>query len=305
MKNFGSAHRVNYDSSKFYERKMYAGNSAQGAAETEHHRLSKQANVAVSPNNKVPEQYLNTIQVHSSEHMQELPDSSVHLMVTSPPYNVGKEYDADLTFSEYRSLLKRVWEETYRVLVDGGRACINVANLGRKPYIPLNSLITADMLDVGFKMRGEVIWNKSASAGVSCAWGSWKSATNPVLRDVHEYIMVYSKGNFTRKRGKSKESTIQKNEFLEWTKSIWTFPSESAKRVGHPAPFPVELPSRAIKLLSFKGDVVLDPFIGSGTTAVAAEKLGRKWIGYDTSKHYVDIAYRRLNAECQPRLFDE
>ena len=152
MKNFGVVHRVNHDSSKFYERKMYDGRLGQGSSKTECKKFDRHREFSDRSDNQIPKQYLNTIHVHSSEHMQELPDSSVHLMVTSPPYNVGKEYDADLTVSEYRSLLRKVWEETYRVLVDGGRACINVANLGRKPYIPLNSLITTDMLDVGFKI---------------------------------------------------------------------------------------------------------------------------------------------------------
>ena len=161
------------------------------------------------------------------------------------------------------------------------------------------------MLEVGFKMRGEVIWNKAASAGVSCAWGSWKSTSNPVLRDVHEYIMAFSKGNFSRKRHKLKESTILKDEFLEWTKSVWTFPAESANRVGHPAPFPVKLPKKAINLYTFKGDVVLDPFMGSGTTAVAAKRSNRNWIGYDTSKQYVDVANKRIKFESQYELFNE
>ena len=136
----------------------------------------------------------------SSERMAELPDNSVHLMVTSPPYNVGKDYDTDLTLEEYLAFLKRIWAETYRVLVPGGRACINVANLGRKPYIPLHVFMIRDMLDLRFLMRGEIIWNKGASASASTAWGSWQSAANPTLRDIHEYILVFSKGSFQRGR---------------------------------------------------------------------------------------------------------
>ena len=123
--------------------------------------------------------------------MSELPDYSVHLMVTSPPYNVRKEYDEDLTLEEYLNLLHVVFKETYRVLVTGGRACINIANLGRKPYLPLHALIIQTMLEIGFLMRGEIIWDKAASASPSTAWGSWQSASNPVLRDVHEYILVF------------------------------------------------------------------------------------------------------------------
>ncbi len=225
--------------------------------------------------------------------MSELPDYSVHLMVTSPPYNVRKEYDEDLTLEEYIDLLHVVFKETYRVLVTGGRACINIANLGRKPYLPLHALIIQTMLEIGFLMRGEIIWDKAASASPSTAWGSWQSASNPVLRDVHEYILVFSKESFSRKP-EVKEDTIERESFLEWTKSIWTFPAVSAKRIGHPAPFPEELPRRLIDLYSFKNDVVLDPFCGSGTTCLAAFRLGRQYIGYEINPQYKQLAEERL-----------
>jgi site-specific DNA-methyltransferase (adenine-specific) len=225
--------------------------------------------------------------------MDELPDNCVHLMVTSPPYNVLKEYDDNLNLDEYLKLLMRVWIETYRVLVPGGRACINVANLGRKPYIPLHSYIIDQMLEIGYLMRGEIIWNKASSASPSTAWGSWQSAANPVLRDVHEYILVFSKGSFGRK-AKGKENTILREQFLEWTKSIWTFPAMPARRVGHPAPFPEELPHRLIQLFTYQNDVVLDPFMGSGTTCLAAAADGRRYVGYDLNEEYVELARKRL-----------
>jgi site-specific DNA-methyltransferase (adenine-specific) len=229
--------------------------------------------------------------------MDELPDCSVHLMVTSPPYNVTKEYDQDLNLEEYLGLLQRVWVETHRVLVPGGRACVNVANLGRKPYIPLHSFIISGMLAAGFLMRGEIIWDKAASASPSTAWGSWKSATNPVLRDVHEYILVFSKDTF-RRVSKDNENTITKEQFLEWTKSVWTFPAVSAKKIGHPAPFPEELPHRLIQLYTFKDDIVLDPFAGSGTTCLAAINDQRHYVGYDTNPDYIQLAEKRItNAE--------
>lgn len=292
MKPFGVGERVNHDSDAFYSRKFFAESK------------NKEVSATGSVENKLAQNECNRIYVHSSENMHELPDNSVHLMVTSPPYNVGKEYDDDLTADEYRTLLRNVWQETFRVLVNGGRACINVANIGRKPYIPLNALITADMLDIGFLMRGEIIWNKAASAGTSCAWGSWMSASNPVLRDVHEYILVYSKGSFSRKKVPGSKSTIERDDFLEWTKSIWSFPAESAKRVGHPAPFPVELPRRVMDLYTFENDVILDPFMGSGTTAVAAERANRLWIGYETSREYANLARQRIESEgvFQPEL---
>lgn len=194
--------------------------------------------------------------------------------------------------------------ETYRVLVPGGRACINIANVGRKPYIPLNYMIGIDAADIGFRMRGEIIWNKSASAGTSCAWGSWRSAANPVLRDVHEYIMIFCKGDFSRRDAAGREATIGRDEFLEFTKSIWTMPTESARKARHPAPFPVELPRRLIQLYTFRDDVVLDPFMGSGTTAVAAAMSKRKWVGYEISKDYIDIVHHRVREETNERLFD-
>jgi modification methylase len=243
--------------------------------------------------NELPKEIINKIILGSAENMKELPNNSIHLMITSPPYNVSKEYDEDLSLKEYLQLLKNSLKETYRVLVNGGRACINVANLGRKPYIPLSDYISQMMLEIGFNMRGEIIWNKAASASPSTAWGSWQSAANPILRDVHEYILVFSKGNYKREKGE-KENTISKEQFMEWTKSIWTMNAESARRIGHPAPFPEELPNRLIQLYSFTNDIILDPFIGSGTTAISALKANRNYVGYDINKEYIGLANRRI-----------
>jgi DNA modification methylase len=282
---FGTAGRINHDSSKFYSSKLYEG--IRGEIET-----GEDAELLDSS-------LLNTILLKSSERMDELPDRSVHLMVTSPPYNVTKEYDDELTLAEYRGMLQRVFTETYRVLVNGGRACVNVANLGRKPYIPLHAYIIHDMQQIGFLMRGEIIWNKGASASPSTAWGSWQSASNPTLRDIHEYILVFSKGNFSRiKSGRT--DTIRKAEFLEFTKSVWTFPAERAKTVGHPAPFPVELPRRLIELYTFEGDVVLDPFCGSGSSCIAALATNRKYVAYDVKPEYVELARKRIGRYLEP-----
>ena len=143
-------------------------------------------------------------------------------------------------------------------------------------------------------MRGEIIWDKSASAGSSTAWGSWKSSSNPTLRDVHEYILIFSKSHFKREKIEERPSTITRDEFLENTKSVWTFPTVSAKKIGHPAPFPVELPYRLIQLYSYKDEIVLDTFMGSGQTAIAGLKAGRKYIGYEIEKEYVDLANKRI-----------
>lgn len=196
----------------------------------------------------------------------------------------------------------------YVVLVPGGRACINIANLGRKPYIPLHAFIVEDMQELGFLMRGEIIWNKASSGSPSTAWGNWLSAKNPILRDIHEYILVFSKGMFTRKYLPSRRSTISKEEFLEFTKSVWTFPAEPATKVGHPAPFPVELPYRLIQLYTFEGEVVLDPFTGSGQAAIAAIKTKRHHVGYEINGEYVNLAEKRIREFSlsfnAPTLFD-
>ncbi len=204
--------------------------------------------------------------------------------------------------------MKRVWSEVKRVLVPGGRVCINIANLGRKPYIPLYTFIIEDMFDLGLLMRGEIIWNKASSGSPSTTWGSWLSAKNPTLRDIHEYILVFSKGMFTRNSLPKRRSTISKEEFLEFTKSVWTFPAEPATKIGHPAPFPVELPYRLIQLYTFEGEVVLDPFIGSGQTAIAAIKTRRHYVGYDINEKYVKLAEERIKefslSYDAPKLFE-
>jgi site-specific DNA-methyltransferase (adenine-specific) len=215
-------------------------------------------------------------------------------MVTSPPYNVGKDYDEDLSLDEYLELLASVLEETKRVLEPGGRVAVNVANLGRKPYLPLSHLVAGILQDLGLLLRGEIVWQKAQGAGGSCAWGSWRSAKNPTLRDVHEYVIVASKGAY--RRGRIGRDTITKEEFLEATTSVWNIKPASARRVGHPAPFPVELPRRLIELYTFEGDLVLDPFIGSGTTAVAAVEADRHFVGYDSDAAYLEIARTRVAA---------
>jgi len=278
--SFGSPGRINHDSTAFYASRLYEGLPAEKKTEY--------------IENPISPQFLDRIFSKTSENMEELPDNSVHLMVTSPPYNVGKDYDGNLTLQEYRQFLKRVWQEVYRTLVPGGRACINIANLGRKPYIPLHAFIVEDMLELGFLMRGEIIWNKASSSSPSTAWGSWLSAANPTLRDIHEYILVFSKGMFSRNNASRRRSTISKEEFLEFTKSVWTFSAESARGVGHPAPFPVELPYRLLQLYTFEGEVILDPFMGSGQAAIAAIKTDRHYVGYEISEEYVKLAERRI-----------
>jgi DNA modification methylase len=281
---FGVSRRENHDSSDYYARKLVT------VAETTDRTVSEAPLV-------------DDVFVHSAEQMAELPDNSVALMVTSPPYHVGKDYDADTTFEDYLDLLEAVFRETHRVLQPGGRAVVNVANLGRRPYVPLSHLVTARMLDIGFFMRAEIIWRKAKGAGGNCAWGSWRSPANPVIRDVHEYLLCFSKGRFDRVvKG---EATVDRDEFLEDTISVWEVAPESAKRVGHPAPFPAELPRRFIELYTYKGELILDPFMGSGSTAVAAAQTGRRWIGYDISEEYAEITRKRVAAVEADLLFSD
>jgi site-specific DNA-methyltransferase (adenine-specific) len=276
-KSFGTGKREGHDSSAFYARKLCAANPSDNSCQ----RI-----------NEIPTHHLNRIFSHSSEEMTELPDNSVALMVTSPPYNVGKEYDRDLTLYEYLDFLRRVLSETHRVLVPGGRVAFNVANLGRKPYIPLNGHVANVAAGLGFLMRGEIIWVKGKGAGGSCAWGSWMSAGNPTLRDLHEYVLIFSKQRFDRPfRGRS---TISRDEFMAATTSVWNIPPESARRVGHPAPFPVALVERLIHLYTFEGEAILDPFMGSGSTAVAALQTGRRFVGYEIDPAYISICSERL-----------
>jgi len=278
--DFGSPGRFGHDSTLFYSSRLYEGLAQ------ENHIVYEEYPLPASAKNKVF--------CKSSELMTELPDRCIHLMVTSPPYNCGKTYDQNLTLSEYRSLIKQVMREVYRVLVPGGRVCFNVANVGRKPYLPLDAFITEDILSVGFLMRGQIIWGKEASAAGSTAWGSWQSPSNPTLRDTHEYILIFSKDTYSRPKFNGRNPTITRDEFLEFTKSVWKFPSESAKRVGHPAPFPIELPRRCIELYTYSDEVVLDPFMGSGATAIAALATGRHYVGYDIDRKYVKLSRQRI-----------
>ena len=277
---FGTSGRINHNSRPFYESNLYSS--------------AYRENTKDIVENEVPKTVLNKIFCKSSENMEELVNNSIHLLITSPPYNVGKEYDKDYSLEDYLLFLKKIWKESYRVLAPGGRICINVANLGRKPYIPLHSYIIKDMLELGYLMRGEIIWCKGSSSSPSTAWGSWLSASNPTLRDTHEYILIFSKDSYSRKR-ENKINTITRDEFLEYTKSIWNFNAVSARKIGHPAPFPIDLPMRLLQLYSFKGDVVLDPFMGSGQTALAALKAERNFVGYDSEREYVELANKRID----------
>jgi site-specific DNA-methyltransferase (adenine-specific) len=224
--------------------------------------------------------------------MVPVPDNSVGLAFTSPPYNVGKDYDDDMDLDAYLKLIADVGAEVYRVLRPGGRYVVNIANLGRKPYIPLHALFYNVHLQCGFLPMGEIIWRKAKGASGSCAWGSWQSAKAPRLRDLHEYLLVFAKQAYSRPdRG---ESDVGRDEFMESTLSIWEIPAESARRIGHPAPFPTALAERVIRLYSYVGDAVLDPFSGSGSTCVAAAINRRAYVGFDIAPEYCQLAEARI-----------
>ena len=242
--------------------------------------------------------------------MDQVPDASVALVVTSPPYFAGKSYEEELerdgvpgSYLEYLELLHDVFAECARKLEPGGRIAVNVANLGRKPYRSLSAdVIRILQDDLGLLLRGELVWQKAEGASGSCAWGSFRNAANPVLRDITERVVVASKGRFDRARspdqrraqGLPNRSTMTSEDFMALTLDVWSIPPESARRVGHPAPFPVDLPAQLVRLYTYEDDLVLDPFMGSGSAMVAAVTLGRRYAGYDLDPAYVELARRRV-----------
>jgi DNA modification methylase len=289
---FGSSRRESHDASAFYDRFVAPD-------------LSTDTTV-------LPPNQLDVIYTHDARDMGMVESKSVALVVTSPPYFAGKEYEESLgengvpgTYLDYLALLGDVFAECRRVLEPGGRIAVNVANLGRRPYRSLAGDVTDILQQLGLLLRGEVVWWKGRAAGGSCAWGTFQRPGNPVLRDVTERVVIASKGRFDRAVPQRQRhqldlpsrATITRDEFLEATTDLWEMSPESATRVGHPAPFPVELPTRLIELYTYEGDVVLDPFMGSGSTAVAAIRTGRHFVGFDTDQDYVDRSLARVAEE--------
>jgi DNA modification methylase len=280
---FGTSRREAHDASSFYGRSLYDGLSLRETP------LEELYQVAVPP----PGEWADQVYCQSAVDLRPVPDNSVGLALTSPPYNVGKDYEGNLPLDDYLALIAQVGREVYRVLRPGGRYVVNVANLGRKPYIPLHAHFHAVHHEIGFLPMGEIVWQKARGANGNCAWGSWKSARSPRLRDLHEYLLVFAKQAYTRPD--LGESDLSPEEFMEATLSVWEITPESARRVGHPAPFPLKLAERVIRLYSYVGDVVLDPFMGSGTTCVAAARFGRHYLGFDIVEDYCQMARKRLS----------
>lgn len=291
-RQFGSSNRESHDASAFYNRRMFGAGLLPLFQSVEELKPDEPGQTTRHVPSRPLETWVNRIYCHTAEAMDHIPDGSVALAFTSPPYNAGKTFDDDLDLINYLSLIQNVAREVYRTLVPGGRYVVNIANLGRKPYIPMHAYFYACHMNVGFLPAGEIIWQKGKGMSGNCAWGSWMSAKSPRLRDLHEYLLVFVKQDFSRPdKG---ISTITDQEFMSSTLSIWEVLPESAKKVGHPAPFPIELAERVIKLFSYRDDVVLDPFCGSGTTCVAAHRLNRYYVGYDISPEYCTLARQRI-----------
>jgi site-specific DNA-methyltransferase (adenine-specific) len=290
---FGVSRRESHDASSFYGR-FTAPDQSTDTFLTRHKAIDD-------------------IFVGDSRDMEHVEDASVALVVTSPPYFAGKEYEADLgqghvpaTYGEYLAMLEAVFAECVRKLEPGGRIAVNVANLGRKPYRSLSADVAFLLQDrLRLLLRAEVVWLKGRGATGSCAWGSFQRPANPVVRDLTERIIIASKGRFDRAltarqrfaEGLPSEASIFRDEFMEATTDVWEIPAESAKSVGHPAPFPVALPTRLIHLYTYRGDLVLDPFMGSGSTAIAAIRAERHYAGYDADPQYVEQAKLRVAGE--------
>lgn len=291
---FGVSRRENHDASEFYSR----FSPPKQSDDSQVFRGSRE---------------VSEIFLDDARSMENIPDRSVALVVTSPPYFVGKEYEQAIgegaipaTYLEYLEMLEAVFAECVRKLEPGGRLAVNVANLGRRPYRSLSSDVIEILQNkLRLLLRGEVIWQKAKGSAGSCAWGSFQRPANPVLRDLTERVVIASKGRFDRaltakerhSQGLPSEASLSRDEFMEATTDVWEIPPESASRVGHPAPFPVSLPERLIHLYTYYGDLVLDPFVGSGTTAIAALRTGRNYAGYDTNENYVRAARKRIESE--------
>ncbi|MFZ1024064.1 MAG: site-specific DNA-methyltransferase [Thermoplasmata archaeon] len=240
------------------------------------------------------------VQGDARETLARLPRESVHLAITSPPYNLGvryAEYSDDRTHNEYRAWLRTVWAELYQVLVPGGRFALNVAPTSIKDFRPIHHELTRDLRDLGFILRTEIIWYKQ-TMGRRTAWGSWRSPSNPHIVPSWEYVLVFSKGQW-RLPGDRALVDITAKEFETFSDGFWAIPPER-RRKGHPAPFPEELIERLIKFYSYRGNVVVDMFGGTGTVAAVARRLGRHYLHIDSSAEYAAVAAERVRQAAPP-----
>jgi DNA modification methylase len=239
------------------------------------------------------------------EILPKIPDDYVDIIITSPPYNFGMDYDVHddaKEFEEYFKWLAKVWRECFRVLKHSGRICVNVQPLPSS-YVPIHHIISNQLKDLGLLFKAEILWDKHNYNCKYTAWGSWKSPSMPYLKITWEFIEVYCKGQY-KKEGRAEDIDITGDEFKKWTTVKWDIAPASniMKKYDHPAVFPEELPRRLVKLFSYRGDLVLDPFNGVGTTTAVARELNRRFIGIEISKRYCEAAEERLS-KVQPVLF--
>lgn len=256
--------------------------------------------------NEVPHEFTNRIICGDSEDiLRKLPNNCIDLVFTSPPYNFGLGYDTTpdgIDWNKYFDKLFAVFKECIRVLKFGGRIIVNVQPLF-SDYIPIHHIISNFFIENKLIWKGEILWDKHNYNCKYTAWGSWKSPSNPYLKYTWEFLEIFCKGDL-KHSGRSDAIDISGDEFKEWVYAKWDIaPERNMKKYDHPAMFPEELVRRVLKLFSFKGDVILDPFNGVGSTTVVAKKLGRRYIGIDISPKYCEIAIKRLKET--PPCLDE
>jgi DNA modification methylase len=255
----------------------------------------------------------------SRDILRRMPDACVHLAITSPPYNVGLQYDShvdEMPYADYLAWLSEFWTELYRVLAPGGRFALNVAPTSIKDFRPIHYDLARELMRIGFIMRTEILWYKQTMRRRT-AWGSWKSPRNPHMVPSWEYVLVFSKGSWTLE-GRKEDADITAEEFIRYSDAFWPIAPETrgrqpflkslypprsgrkapAKKEGaHPAPFPEELIKRLVRFYCYKGNVVLDPFGGTGTVAAVARRFDRHFVHLDISEKYCAIAAERIAAE--------
>jgi len=234
------------------------------------------------------------------EGMRQLPDGQINCIITSPPYNVGLQYNEyvdNKPYDDYLKWIRDIFTESYRVLSVDGRMCVNVGD-SKNGSIPTHSDFIQMAKEIGFHILTIIIWNKNNTSNRT-AWGSFMSPSSPSFPRCFEYILVFKKSEKLIHTG---NSTIEKKEFIDWSNGMWSFGCENLKKLGHPAAFPIELPKRCIKLFTYENDIVLDPFMGSGTTCVSAVIENRKYIGFEINEDYFKIAKSRIE-EVKNKLF--
>jgi DNA modification methylase len=249
-------------------------------------------------NNSIPPEYENKIICGDSlEVLKNLPDNCIDFIFTSPPYNFGLDYESNNDAHHWEKYFEKLFDilsECIRILKYGGRIAVNIQPLF-SDYIPSHHIISNFFMSKKLIWKGEIIWEKNNYNCKYTAWGSWKSPSNPYFKYTWEFIEIFSKGTL-KKEGDSNKIDITADEFKKWVVSKWSIaPERNMKKYNHPAMFPEELATRAIKLFTFEDDIILDPFNGVGTTTVVAKRFNRRYLGIDISKEYCDLANKRID----------